>query len=81
VINKLALDVSGLKRVGQEIAVWENLEHPGVIQLHEVIITDSYYAFVCEYAQRYVGGTRAIVIQWLAWCVRARLSDSWASLG
>jgi len=52
VINKLALDMSGLKRVGQEIAVWENLEHPGVIQLHEVIITDSYYAFVCEYAKR-----------------------------
>eukprot|EP00039_Didymoeca_costata_P018166 m.332352 g.332352 ORF g.332352 m.332352 type:complete len:518 (-) comp16935_c0_seq1:166-1719(-) len=50
IIQRKALDSHGLKRVGQEIAVWENLEHPGVIQLYEVIATDKVFMFVCEYA-------------------------------
>jgi hypothetical protein len=32
--------------------VWENLEHPGVAALYEVIATDDYFAFVCEYAAK-----------------------------
>jgi len=52
IIDKTGLDSNGLKRVGQEIAVWENLDHPGVVQLYEVIATDEYFAFVCEYAPK-----------------------------
>jgi len=52
IIDRRTLDHLGLKRVGQEISVWENLEHPGIIQLYEVIVTDRYFCFVCEYAAR-----------------------------